>query len=95
MKIEVGQRFDFEVDREDVENTESGSIIATWYHMGNPIYVELSVNKTMIHEIRSIFRNNRNKTALISIARISKSKYVVTPTVVLLNKQLKDVKQVK
>ncbi len=95
MKIEIGQRFDFEVDREDVESTESGSIIATWYHMGNPIYVELSVNKTMIQEIRKLFRENRNRTALISIARISKSKYVVNPTVVVLNRQLKDIKQVK
>ena len=57
--------------------------------------VTLDVSKTMIQEIRKLFKNNRNKTALISIARISKSKYVVNPTVVLLNRQLRDVKQVK
>ncbi|HLH85848.1 MAG TPA: hypothetical protein VKU79_03160 [Thermoplasmataceae archaeon] len=95
MKIEIGQRFDFEVDREDIESVESGSIIATWYHMGNPIYVELSVNRSLSREIRKVFRNNHNKTALISIARVSKSRYVVSPTVVLLNRAIKDVKQVK
>jgi len=83
------------VDREDIESVESGSIIATWYHMGNPIYVELSVNRSLSREIRKVFRNNHNKTALISIARVSKSRYVVSPTVVLLNRAIKDVKQVK
>lgn len=83
------------MDREDIESVESGSIIATWYHMGNPIYVELSVNRSLSREIRKVFRNNHNKTALISIARVSKSRYVVSPTVVLLNRAIKDVKQVK
>lgn len=95
MKIEIGQRFDFEIDREDVESVESGSIIATWYHMGNQIYVELMVSKTLVREIRNFFTTNRNKTALVSIARISKSRYIVSPTIVLINKQIKDVKQVK
>lgn len=95
MKIEIGQRFDFEIDREDVENVESGSIIATWFHMGNQIYVELMVSKSLVKEIRNFFKTNRNKTALISIARISKSKYIVSPTIVLVNKQLKDIKQIK
>ena len=95
MKIEIGQRFDFEIDREDVENVESGSIIATWFHMGNQIYVELMVSKTLVKEIKGFFKANRNRSALISIARISKSKYIVSPTVVLVNKQLKDIKQVK
>lgn len=95
MKIEIGQRFDFEIDREDVENVESGSIIATWFHMGNQIYVELMVSKTLVKEIKEFFKTNRNRSALVSIARISKSKYIVSPTVVLVNKQLKDIKQVK
>ncbi len=95
MKIEIGQRFDFEIDREDVENVDSGSIIATWFHMGNQIYVELVVSKTLVKEIRTFFDTTRNKTALISIARISKSKYIVSPTIVLVNKQLKNLKQVK
>lgn len=95
MKIEIGQRFDFEIDREDVENVDSGSIIATWFHMGNQIYVELVVSKTLVREIRNFFDTTRNKTALISIARISKSKYIVSPTIVLVNKQLKNLKQVK
>lgn len=95
LKIEIGQRFDFEVDREDIETVEEGSIIATWYHMGNPIYVELVVNRSMIKEIRKVFASNKKKTALISIARVSKSKYTVEPTVVLLNKQRKDLTQMK
>lgn len=95
MKIEVGQRFDFEVDREDVEETEEGSIIATWYHMGSPIYVELIVNKSLIREIRKIFKDNVRKTALVSITRVSKSRYVVEPTVVLVNKQGSGITTVK
>ncbi len=95
MKIEVGQRFDFEVDREDIEEIEEGSIIATWYHMGSPIYVELMVNKSLVKEIRKIFKNNLRKTALVSITRVSKSRYVVEPTVVLVNKQGSGITTVK
>lgn len=95
MKIEVGQRFDFEVDREDVELVDEGSIIATWYHMGNPIYVELSVNKSLISEIRNVFRDNKRKNVLISIFRVSQKKYVITPTVVLVNRQMGGINQIK
>jgi hypothetical protein len=95
LKIEVGQRFDFEVDREDIEGADGDSIIATWYHMGNPIYVELKVNKSLLKEIDKFFTNNVKRTALISISRISKSKYAVTPTIVLLNRHQRDVKQLK
>ncbi|AKA49641.1 hypothetical protein IX51_11605 [uncultured archaeon] len=95
MKIDVGQRFDFEVDREDIEEIEEGSIIATWYHMGSPIYVELMVNKSLVKEIRKIFKDNLRKTALVSITRVSKSRYVVEPTVVLVNKQGNGITTVK
>lgn len=86
MKIAVGQRFDMEVDREDIENVVEGSIIATWYHMGEPIYVELQVNKSMLSEIRRLFVSEKQKSALFSIERKSNSKYVVEPTVVLVKK---------
>ncbi|MCL4332092.1 MAG: hypothetical protein M1162_01045 [Candidatus Thermoplasmatota archaeon] len=86
MKIAVGQRFDLEVDREDIDNVQEGSIIATWYHMGEPIYVELQVNKSMLSEIRKLFLNKKQRSALFSITRVSTSKYVVEPTVVLLKK---------
>ncbi len=92
MKIEVGQRFDFEVDREDVMSVDKGSIIATWYHLGNPIYVELSMTKSLAEEMRAHFYNTRSRTALLSVARISKTKYVVSPTVVLINRKAKDLK---
>ena len=95
MKIEVGQRFDFEVDREDVMATDKGPIIATWYHLGNPIYVELSLTKSLTDKIRAYFYNTRSRSALLSIARISKTKYTVNPTVVLINRVKKDIKQVK
>ncbi len=95
MKIEVGQRFDFEVDREDVELVDEGSIIATWYHMGNPIYVELNVNKSLISEIRKVFSDNKKKNVLVSIFRISQKKYVITPTVVLVNRQMGGINQIK
>ncbi|MFG1520198.1 MAG: hypothetical protein AAE977_07000 [Thermoplasmataceae archaeon] len=86
MKIGIGQRFDLEIDREDLDYVEGGTIIATWYHMGNPIYIELSVNKSMMREITRFFERTGKKTALFSITRVSKAKYVVEPTLVLLNK---------
>ncbi|BAB60258.1 TVG1148602 [Thermoplasma volcanium GSS1] len=95
MKIEIGQRIDVEVDREDVERVSRGSIIAVWYNRGVPIYVELFVNKTLISEIRKMFNNNNRKSALVSITRISKSKYVVEPTVVVLNRQRTDLTPIK
>ncbi|MCL4480642.1 MAG: hypothetical protein M1113_04050 [Candidatus Thermoplasmatota archaeon] len=95
MKIEVGQRFDFEIDREDVVGTDKGPIIATWYHLGNSIYVELALTKSLADEIRSYFISNSSKTALLSITRVSKTKYIVSPTVVLLNRKTKDLKQIK
>ena len=87
MKIEVGEKYDFEIERSDIENVEDGSIIATYYSMGNPVYVELLINKSLSREIRKFFINTDKKSALISIYRISKSKYKITPTIVILNKQ--------
>ncbi|GGM73960.1 hypothetical protein GCM10007108_09910 [Thermogymnomonas acidicola] len=95
MKIEVGQRFDLEIDREDVEGENPGPIIATWYHMGTPIYVELSVNKSLLRALRDFFRKYGRKSAIVSIARVSRYRYEVTPTVVLLNRQGNDVRQMK
>ncbi len=87
MKIEIGEKYDFEIDRSDIENVNEGSIIATYYNMGNPIYVELVINKSLGDEIRKFFINSNKKSALISITRISKLKYKITPTIVILNKQ--------
>jgi len=95
LKIEIGQRIDVEVEREDVERVSKGSIIAIWYNRGVPIYVELFVNKSLVYEIRKMFANNNRKSALISITRISKSKYIVEPTVVVLNKQRTDLTPMK
>ena len=87
MKIEVGEKYDFEIERSDIEDVEEGSIIATYYSMGNPVYVELLINKSLSREIRKFFINTDKKSALISIYRMSKSKYKITPTIVILNKQ--------
>ncbi len=87
MKIEIGEKYDFEIERSDIENISEGSIIATYYNMGNPIYVELVINKSLGDEIRKFFINSNKKSALISITRTSKLKYKITPTIVILNKQ--------
>ncbi len=87
MKIEIGEKYDFEIERSDIEDVEEGSIIATYYSMGNPVYVELLINKSLSREIRKFFINTDKKSALISIYRMSKSKYKITPTIVILNKQ--------
>ncbi len=87
MKIEIGEKYDFEIERADIESIEEGSIIATYYNMGNPVYVELLINKSMSREIKKFFINTEKKSALISIYRVSKSKYKITPTIVILNKQ--------
>jgi hypothetical protein len=57
--------------------------------------VELALTKSLADEIRSYFISNSSKTALLSITRVSKTKYVVSPTVVLLNTRTKDLKQLK
>ena len=83
MKIEIGEKYDFEIERSDIEDVEEGSIIATYYSMGNPVYVELLINKSLSREIRKFFINTDKKSALISIYRMSKSKYKITPTIVI------------
>ncbi len=87
MKIEVGEKYDFEIERSDIENVVEGSVIATYYRLGNPICVELIINKSLSREINKFFENTDKKSALISIERLSKAKYRITPTIVILNKQ--------
>jgi len=57
LKIEIGEKYDFEIERVDIENVEEGSIIATYYNMGNPVYVELLINKSLSKEIKKFFMN--------------------------------------
>ena len=95
MKIEIGQRLEFEVDREDILETGSKSIIATWYHLGTPIFVELTVSKTLIAELRKLFRGNERKSALVSISRVSKTKYTIEPTMVLVNAPRRNITPLK
>ncbi|MCL4314615.1 MAG: hypothetical protein M1454_02670 [Candidatus Thermoplasmatota archaeon] len=86
MKLAVGQKIDIEVDREDLELAPVyRNIIATWYNNGNPIYIELEANKSMIKEIWKLFEGNEKRTELFSIYRASQKKYMVEPTMVLLN----------
>jgi hypothetical protein len=87
LKIEVGEKYDFEIERSDIENVVEGSVIATYYRLGNPICVELIINKSLSREINKFFENTDKKSALISIERVSKAKYRITPTIVILNKQ--------
>ena len=70
-----------------LENVKEGSVIATYYSLGNPIYVELIINRSLSKEINKFFANTDKKSAIISIERISKSKYRITPTIVILNRQ--------
>ncbi|MEM0155066.1 MAG: hypothetical protein QW597_00450 [Thermoplasmataceae archaeon] len=95
MKIEIGQRLEFEVDREDILEADSRSIIATWYHLGTPIFVELTVSKTLLAELRKLFKGNERKSALVSIARVSKTKYNIEPTMVLVNAPKKNITPLK
>ncbi len=93
MKLSVGQRIDVEIDREDLELAPAYNyVIATWYHKGNPIYVELETNKTMVREIWKVFDGNDRRSALFSIFRPSEKKYVVEPTMVILNGQSRNEK---
>ncbi len=87
MKIEIGEKYDFEIEKSDIESLASGSIIATYYNLGNPVYVELIINKSLSAEINKFFANTNKKSAIISIERTSKSRYRITPTIVILNRQ--------
>lgn len=95
MKIEIGQKFDFEIDREDLEGSSSGIIVATWYHDGTPIFVELYPNKSLLSALKKFFNATAERTVLVSIARTSRSNYVITPTLVVLNNHHKDITQIK
>lgn len=81
---------DLEIDREDLDYIEGNTVIATWYHLGNPIYIELSVNKSLIRELNLFFEKSGKKSALFSITRKSKTHYVIEPTVVLINRDRKE-----
>lgn len=95
LKIEIGQRFDFEIDREDLNESGSGVIIATWYHNGTAIFVELYPNKSLLSSLKRYFETTAERTILVSIARISRLKYSITPTIVVLNNHQKDMTQIK
>lgn len=95
MRIEIGQRLEFEVDREDILGTNNTSIIATWYHLGTPIFVELAVSKTLMTELRKLFIGNDKKSALVSISRVTKTKYTIEPTMVLVNAQKRNITPLK
>ncbi len=85
MKIEKGQRYDFEIYRDDLSSAGK-SIIATWFNNGNPVSVELAMNKSLLEELIRFFNRTSKKSALVSIERTSKSKYIISPTVVVVNK---------
>ena len=87
MKLDIGQRLDVEIDLEDLFDQVDGKIIATWFHKGNPIYVELEVSTTLVKHILKYFETTKRRTALLSITRISQRKYEVHPTVVVISKQ--------
>lgn len=80
----MGQKIDVEIDLEDLFDPVDNKIVATWFHRGNPIYVELEINQTLVKEILKQFENSRKRTVLLSISRVSQRKYTVQPTVVVI-----------
>ncbi len=80
----MGQKIDVEIDLEDLFDPVDNKIVATWFHRGNPIYVELEINQTLVKQILRQFESSRKRTALLSIKRVSPRKYVVQPTVVVI-----------
>lgn len=86
LQVQIGQRMDLEIDRDEIMDDERKSVIATWYHLGNVIYIELTVNKNMLKEIRKLFSDKPSKSQIFSITRLTKMKYLVEPTMVLLKK---------
>ncbi len=87
MRLEIGQKIDVEVDLEDLFDQVDKKIIATWFHKGNPIYVELEVTTTLVNQILKFFENTKKRTALLSITRLSQRKYEVQPTLVVVSKR--------
>ncbi|MCL5665693.1 MAG: hypothetical protein M1315_02515 [Candidatus Thermoplasmatota archaeon] len=85
VQLQIGQRIDVELDREEVV-MDRKSVLAIWYHMGKTIYIELNTNKSMLKEIRKSFSERNYKTQLLSITRISRKRYSVEPTMVVVNK---------
>lgn len=85
MQLQIGQRIDVELERDEVI-LDRKSVLAIWYHMGRTIYIELNTNKSMLKEIRKSFFDRNYKSQLLSITRISRKKYSVEPTMVVVNK---------
>ncbi len=77
---------DLEIDRDEIIGVERKSVIATWYHLGNVIYIELQMTRNMLREIRKMYEDRACKSQIFSLTRVSKMKYVAEPTMVLLKK---------
>lgn len=77
---------DLEIDRDEIFGDERKSVIATWYHLGNVIYIELQMTKSMLRAIRKMFDEKTGKSQIFSLTRVSKMKYIAEPTMVVLKK---------
>jgi hypothetical protein len=87
LKLEVGQRIDIEVDLEDLFDQVDNKIIATWFHKGNPIYIELEVSAALVKQILKYFENTKKRSALLSVTRVSQRKFEVQPAMVVVSKR--------
>lgn len=86
LHLQIGQRMDLEIERDEIMNGDIKSVIAIWYHLGNRIYIELAVTKNMLREIRKLYGESSCKSQIFSVTRLTKLKYNVEPTMVLLNR---------
>ena len=87
MEISVGQKIELEIDNEDLNFGFKKSIIVTWYQKGFPIYVELSMNKSLFLALKKYANGNKSHSSIVSVFRKGRTKYIVEPAIVVVNFQ--------
>lgn len=87
MEISIGQKIDIEVDNEDLMGGYQKTVIVTWYQKGFPIYVELSMNKSLFSALKKHASESKSHNSIISIYRMGRTKYVVEPAIIIVNRE--------
>ncbi|MHB8360480.1 MAG: hypothetical protein ACYDAO_01740 [Thermoplasmataceae archaeon] len=86
MEISVGQSIDIEIDNEDIMTGYKKNLIVTWYQKGFPIYVEMVLNKSFFTALKKYVSVAKGTNSIISVYRKSRTKYVIEPAIVIINK---------
>lgn len=86
MKLEIGEYATVEFDMSLFQNS-SQSIPVHVYARDGERYELLELNRTIIRSIKSYTKSAKINTALLTIYRISKFKYYISPGTLVITKE--------